>query len=193
MGGTTMQDGTSYVMEGADGPTSVFIGGADGPTSIFLAGETGSSSWLNLAGLVSVILILLPNIIYAVKRKSSKKQEINKGTLLLEQIGRYASMFLMLFNIGIAEFGFAGIGAFFAYFIVNIILLIIYLTTWILYFRKETFAKSMILAIAPTLIFLISGITLRHYLLVASALIFGISHIYITMQTCKCTENVDEE
>lgn len=184
--------GTSYVIEGADGPTSVFVGDSDGPTSIFLAGELGTS-WLNLAGFVIMICILLPNIMYAVKKKSSKKQEINKGILLCEQIGRYVSMFLMIFNIGIAEFGFGSIGVFFTYFFANIILLIIYLITWILYFKKETYTKSMILAITPTIIFLISGFTLRHYLLVVSAIVFGISHIYITIQTSKETENADRE
>ena len=45
---------------------SVPIGGADGPTSIFLAGKL-DMGWLNVFGLVMVILMLIPNIIYAVK------------------------------------------------------------------------------------------------------------------------------
>ena len=42
------------------------IGGADGPTSIFLAEKTG---WLNIFGLILVVLLLIPNIIYAIKNK----------------------------------------------------------------------------------------------------------------------------
>ena len=48
---------------------SVPIGGADGPTSIFLAGKL-DMGWLNVFGLVMVILMLIPNIIYAVKHKN---------------------------------------------------------------------------------------------------------------------------
>ena len=40
------------------------IGGADGPTSVFVAGKLGMN-WLSTFGLVLVILLLIPNIIYA--------------------------------------------------------------------------------------------------------------------------------
>ena len=90
------------------------IGSADGPTSIFLAGKTGSD-WINIFGLVFVILLLIPNIIYAFKFRSQKNKCNNKFMNVLEQIGRYASMFLMVFNIGIAEFGFSSAGAFLLY------------------------------------------------------------------------------
>ena len=45
------------------------IGGADGPTSIFLGGSLGIS-WLNIFGLILVVLLLVPNTIYAVKEKN---------------------------------------------------------------------------------------------------------------------------
>lgn len=81
------------------------IGGADGPTSIFLGGSLGIS-WLNIFGLILVVLLLVPNIIYAVKEKNQENKCTNKLMNLVEQIGRYASMFLMVFNIGLAEVGF---------------------------------------------------------------------------------------
>ena len=40
------------------------LGGADGPTSIFLAGKLQAGR-LNLSGLLLVVLLLLPNILYA--------------------------------------------------------------------------------------------------------------------------------
>ena len=43
----------------------------------------------------------------------------------------------------------------------------------------------MALAIIPICMFLLSGITLRHMLLVVSAVVFGIGHIYITYQNAK--------
>ena len=53
------------------------IGGADGPTSVFVAGKLGMN-WLNTFGLVLVILLLIPNIIYAVRVKNQKNKCTNK-------------------------------------------------------------------------------------------------------------------
>lgn len=160
------------------------IGGADGPTSIFLA-ETTGPDWFNILGFVIVILMLLPNIIFALKHRGMENKCKNKVMNFIEQIGRYASMFLMIFNIGFAELGFASSEAFVIYLFSNITLLIAYWIIWLLYFKKMILWKSMALATIPTVIFLLSGITLRHYLLVISAIIFGIGHIYVTYQNAK--------
>lgn len=81
------------------------IGGADGPTSIFLAGKIGFDfGWLNLLGLILVVLLLIPNIIYAVRVKDQHNQCTNKAMNMLEQIGRYGSMFFMVFHIGTGDF-----------------------------------------------------------------------------------------
>jgi len=156
-----------------------YIGGADGPTSIIIAGQVGGN-WLNVFGLVIVILILIPNIIYAIKFKDVKNECTNIFMNILEQIGRYACMIFMVFNVGLAKFGFASVGEFLIYFIGNTILLLAYWIIWILFFIKQSSWKSMALAIIPVCIFLICGVTLRHVLLIISAIIFAVGHIYVT-------------
>lgn len=155
------------------------IGGADGPTSIFLAGKLGMS-WLNAFGLVLVVLLLIPNIIYAVKVKNRENKCTNKFMNILEQIGRYGCMFLMVFNIGIAEFGFYTVGAFMVYLVGNVALMILYWIIWMLYFNKQTYWKQIALAVIPTCLFLLSGITMLHFILIIFAVIFGIGHMYAT-------------
>ena len=63
---------------------------------------------------------------------------------------------------------------FFMCFFGNIVLLLAYFVIWILFFHKNTLKRGMALAIIPTLLFLLSGLTMRHVLLVCSAIIFGI-------------------
>lgn len=157
------------------------IGGADGPTAVFITGKTGTN-WFNLFGLILVLLLLLPNILYAIK--ADHRQTPNPGRFLnvLEQAGRYGCMFLMVFHIGIAEFGAPSLTAFLAYLFGNILLVAAYWVIWFLYFRKPAFWKQVSLAVLPTCLFLLSGITLRHYLLVAFAVFFGIAHISITVR-----------
>ena len=155
------------------------IGGADGPTSIFIAGKVGVD-WINLWGIAIVVLILLPNIVYAIKYRDVKNKCTNQVMNVLEQIGRYGSMFFMIVNIGLLEFAFSTVGSFLTYLFGNVILLLAYWIIWMLYFAKQKAWKSMALAVIPTLIFLISGITLRHIPLVICAIVFGVGHIYVT-------------
>lgn len=155
------------------------IGGADGPTSVFLADKLGIS-WLNISGLVLVIFLLIPNIIYALKVKNQENRCTNRFMNVLEQIGRYGCMFCMVFNIGIAELGFRSVNAFIIYLVGNILLMISYWIIWILYFNKQTYWKQIALAVIPTCLFLVSGITMLHYFMIVFAVIFGIGHIYVT-------------
>ena len=155
------------------------IGGADGPTSVFLAGKTGIS-WLNIFGLMIIVLIMIPNIIYALKVKDQQNRCRNKFMNVLEQIGRYGCMFLMVFNIGIAELGFRSVGLFLTYLFGNSILIISYWIIWALYFKKPAYWKQLALAVIPTAVFLLSGITMMHWLLIIFGIIFGVGHIYVT-------------
>lgn len=136
--------------------------------------------WLNIFGIILVLLILVPNIIYAFKFRNQQNKCTNKIMNIIEQIGRYGCMFLMIFNIGIAEFGFASKAMFLVYLIGNAAFLLSYLIIWILYFKKQTYWKQLSLAIIPTCLFLLSGITMQHYLLVIWSVIFGIGHIFVT-------------
>lgn len=153
------------------------IGGADGPTAIFV---TTSPSWINIFGLIIVILLLIPNIIYAIKHRGEKHPAVSRTALILEQAGRYACMLLMVFNIGLLKFGFGSIIGLLIYLFGNASLLIAYWICWGVYFKNPSRDIAMLLSIIPVVIFLLSGLTLRHWLLVIAAVIFGAAHIYIT-------------
>ena len=140
-------------------------------------------NWINAYGLVTVVVMLVPNIIYAIKfRGEETKCKCCRSMYILEQIGRYGAMFLMAFNIGIAEFGFISEQHFVAYLIANISLLVAYCIVWLLFFLRRSNWKFMALAIIPSCIFLTDGILLRHYLLVSFAIMFAFSHVCITMK-----------
>lgn len=162
------------------------IGSSDGPTAVFLAGKL-QMGWLNVTGLIFVGLLLIPNIVYAIQFRGTKNQCKIRSLNLLEQIGRYCSMFLMVFNIGIAEFGFSSLSAFLFYLFGNCVLLLFYWITWLIFMNRQEFWSRMTLAVLPVLIFLLSGITLGHVLLIISALIFGVGHIGVTYYTSSTT------
>jgi len=140
---------------------------------------------INLFGLIIVIIMMIPSIIFAARQGKVKNQCGNRAMLVIEQIGRYASIVLMFFPLMIGKFGFHSSGAFLVYALGNAAFLLVYLIVWIAYFRKQSPKKALILAIVPTCIFLLSSIALMHWLLLMAAVLFGIGHIYVTYQNNK--------
>lgn len=128
---------------------------------------------------------LIPNIIYAVKNQGKENNCKCVVINAIEQIGRYSSMALMCVPLLVWEFGFQSVADMILYFMCDTVLLVAYLIIWRFYFIRPTLKIALCLAILPTLIFLISGVLLRHWLLVVAAVLFGIGHIYITVQNHK--------
>lgn len=139
-------------------------------------------NFINLLGFIIVAVMLIPNIIYGIKFKGLENKCTNKAMNVIEQAGRYGSMALMVLPLFVWEFGFSSVFMMFVYLLGNGILLFIYVLVWVFYFKKQTMGKAMILAIAPTCIFFLSGVTLYHWALVVAAVIFGVGHIYVTYQ-----------
>lgn len=142
--------------------------------------------WINLFGAVIVILLMIPNVIYAWKnRKQQVQDEISVPKLLIffEQLGRYGCVLLMILPLFVWKFGFGSVEEMLLYLILNGGLVLSYYGIWGSYLKKKTLGKGLLLAIFPTSAFLLSGVLLRHWCLVVFALIFGIPHIRITWLT----------
>lgn len=134
--------------------------------------------WINVFGIIIVATMLTPNIIYAIKKKNIENKYNNKLVNIIEQLGRYISLILTIFPIGIS--GFRNVSSMLIYLIVNSILLLLYIIIWIFYYKRQSLLRAMFLAIIPTMIFLICGITLNYWFLITSSIIFGFAHILIT-------------
>ena len=159
---------------------------------VIIRGNAMKFGWINIFGAVIVVFMLLPNIIYAVKNKGEKNLCENKIMKIIEQVGRYACIILMWLPLLVWEFGFKSVLEMTLYFALNCALLIAYWIVFILYFKKKTAARATALAILPACIFLISGILLRHWLLVGFAVLFAIGHIYVTRKNAAAFENKGE-
>lgn len=140
-------------------------------------------SWFNYVGLIVIVVIMIPNIIYAVKHKDGfQNRYINKTAEIFEQIGRYGCFFLMIFNIPYTYFNFWFYGAFITYIIVNSLLCIAYLVCWEIFWNKSCLIKAILLSLLPSCIFLFSGVMLANIPLIIFASIFAHCHILIN---CK--------
>ena len=106
----------------------------------------------------------------------------NKTVEVSEQIGRYCCFALMVFQIPYTYFGFWFPHALMVYLAVNGTLCLAYLIFWTICWTKNGKLKALSLSIIPSCIFLFSGIILGYIPLAVFAVVFGISHIYIS---CK--------
>ena len=94
------------------------------------------------AGIVWIMLI--PNLLFAIHRPSENKCK-NKIMNFIEQLGRYASMILMIMPLGIWEFGFKAPEEMIIYFAANGVLLAVYIFVWVLFSGKQALRKQWFL------------------------------------------------
>ena len=142
--------------------------------------------WINIFGLVFMVIIMIPNVIFALKcRDGFENRQKNKLIEALEQIGRYGCFAFMVINIPKTWFGWASDEAFALYLIVDAVLIIAYCVIWAVCFKKNSVFRALSLSMIPSAIFLFSGIMSRSVLLMISALIFAPCHILISYKNAR--------
>lgn len=141
-------------------------------------------SWFNIYGLIVMVLIMIPNIVYSIKIKSSWSYH-NKALETFEQIGRYGCFAFMIFNIPYTYQDFIMQNGLCVYLVVNGLLILSYCISWIVLFNKITITRQLLLSILPSLIFLFSGIMLLSIPLLVFSVIFAPTHIFISLKSLK--------
>ena len=142
--------------------------------------------WLNVFGLVMVAVIIIPNILFAMKCKDGFVNKWNnKSVETVEQIGRFGCFGFMIINIPGTWFGWWSDEAFAVYLVVDAVLVTLYCVIWAVCFRKSSVFRALALSIIPSVLFLFSGIMSRSILLTIAALLFAPSHIMLSYQNAK--------
>ena len=142
--------------------------------------------WFNIFGFIIICIIMIPNVIFAIKCKEEFENKWNnKFVEIMEQIGRLCCFGFMIINIPKTWFGWWSDKTFAIYLIVNIVLVISYCLIWGICFRKNSVFRALSLSIIPSIIFLFSGIMSKSILLIVSSIIFAPSHIMISYNNAK--------
>ena len=143
-------------------------------------------NWLNIFGLIMVAVIMIPNILFAMKCKDGFVNKWNnKFVETVEQIGRFGCFGFMIINIPGTWFGWWSDEAFAVYLVGDALLVTLYCVIWAVCFRKSSIFRALALSIIPSVLFLFSGIMSRSILLTIAALLFAPSHIMLSYQNAK--------
>jgi len=140
-----------------------------------------------------VIGILLPNLVFSLLKKIDFKNVFkNRVLMVFEQIGRYGSMVLMVFNIPYTYYGFFFDGALWVYIASDAVLVILYWAGWMFFSNnKHPIVKAYVLSIIPSVLFIFSGLLLRNIPLIVLSACFAYPHIAISLNAAYRRENGD--
>ena len=142
--------------------------------------------WFNYYGIAVMAVIMLPNIIFAAMHKDGFENKYkNKAVEISEQVGRYACMVLMIFNIPYTYFNFWFEYALVVYLSVNGALCLAYLVFWAVCWKRNGLLKAVSLSVIPSVIFLFSGIMLANIPLIAFAVLFAVNHILLSCKNVR--------
>ena len=140
-------------------------------------------NWINLINMAAVVWLILINVIVARKGLSDSFSSKHLIVNILEQIGRYGCMALMILPIFTSgwKFGFGSAAEMLIWICLTILLLAIYSFLWT---KKANDGMFVLYGVAfvPAVLFLLNGILLRHPALVAASLVFGVFHFLIVKE-----------
>ena len=142
--------------------------------------------WFNVFGLIFIAVIMIPNVVFAIKCKDGFDNKWNNKYIeVTEQVGRLGCFGFMIINIPGTWFGWWSDEAFALYLIVDTILVMLYCAIWIICFKKNSVFRALALSIIPSMLFLFSGIMSRSVLLIIASVLFAPSHIMISYKNVK--------
>lgn len=153
------------------------------PITIYRKEAFMSFNWINWINLLAVACLILINAIVSRKGLSDSFNSKYLIVNILEQIGRYGCIALMILPIFTKNWRFRFVSAaeMLIWVSLTILLLVIYSFLWS---RKSNGGAGILyaLAVVPFILFLLNGILLRHPALVVVSFIFGTFHLIITKE-----------
>ncbi len=131
-----------------------------------------------------VILLLIPNIVYALRHRGGGISGGNRAINILEQIGRFGCMIFMVVPLGVkgGGLGFYSWEALIIWVAGTALLLLAYYVCWALFAWRPGRKLALALAVIPCGVFLLSAVLLRHWVLAVFTGIFTGSHLYIVQR-----------
>lgn len=150
-------------------------------------------SWFDGFGLLFVVALLVPNILFAATHPDGFENRYHNPTVeRLEQVGRFGCFLLMVLRIPVLCRGYWFEGGETVQLAASVVLVVLYLLGWLVFWKEDSVRKSLALAILPSLLFLERGILLANLPLLVLAVLFAPCHIAISYGNAKALKKERE-
>ena len=136
---------------------------------------------VNIYGLIFAVLLALPHIIYRRRHRIDTGVYQNRAMYYIDRMGRFGSLFLMSFNIGILEKGFTEPKILMERFwlISTAVMTLCYLLIWLMFYKNEKKTTAYALAFISAFIIVFSGILQVKTLLFTFGLVYLAGELYV--------------
>ena len=144
-------------------------------------------SVINPYGMAIAAVLVLPYIFYRRRHKINKADYSNPGMYYIDRMGRFGSLFLLSFHLGVLERGFTEPKELMQRFwlISTAALLIVYLLLWGMFFKRERKHTAYLIVAVSAVIIVFSGILQVNTLLFTFGFVYLIGELYVVKQHFK--------
>lgn len=135
---------------------------------------------VNVYGLLFVVIMIIPHIIYARTHNYDIKSVENRAMVYIERIGKYCGAFLMAVNIGVLEMGFTSalMKRFWLYSTAAAVA--IYIVLWVLFLKTGKKGLAYAITILAGLILMYCGLLQVKSLLLFAGVVYLAGELYVT-------------
>lgn len=141
-------------------------------------------AWFDFEGLACMVVIMLPNILFAaVNPDGFSHRYINKWLTLAEQLGRYGCLAFMLLRVPNLYGGVWYTGGTACLRLISAALCAMYLLCWGIFWRRSGIARALFLSIVPSALFFCRGVLTANLPLLGCSLLFAPPHILISCRS----------
>lgn len=136
---------------------------------------------VNLWGLLFAAVLAAPHIVFVKTRSYDKSVFDNRAMLYIARIGRFFSLFLMSFHIGVLDRGFTEPKALMERFwLISVaILLAAYGLFWLLFYRTQRKGAALGAILCAAAVVMLSGILQVNTLLLTAGIVYLIGDLYL--------------
>lgn len=136
---------------------------------------------VNIYGLAFAALLVLPHVLYHRSHTVDKTLFTNHSMVYIDRIGRYGSVFLMAFNVGVLEGGFTEPKELMERFwlISTAVLTLLYLLLWYWFLKTERRLFANLIIAVSSIIIIFSGILQVKTLLLTAGIVYLIGELYM--------------
>lgn len=134
---------------------------------------------VNIYGLLFVVIMAVPHIIYVRVKSYDIKSVNNRAMVYVERIGKYCGAFLMAVNIGVLELGFTSelMKEFWLY--STTVLVAVYVVLWIIFFKTGKKALAYALTVLAGFILMYCGLLQVKTLLLTAGIVYLLGELYV--------------